>query len=76
MEASGSLKNQADNTKTIAYTVSDGSGAFERAQYQAVGDSTALTIDIDQAAWDMAFAGSYTDTVTFIVSYMDTTAHS
>lgn len=33
------------------------------------GDRTALTIDITQADWDAAYAGNYSDTVTFTISY-------
>lgn len=73
LDASGELKNQADETKTIAYAVNSADGAFESAEYQDEGDSTALTIDITQAAWDAAYAGNYSDTVTFTVSYIDTT---
>lgn len=70
LTASGTLKNRADAAKTIAYTIKDSAGAFTSAQYTAAGQETALTIDIAQAAWDAAFAGSYTDTVTFTVSYI------
>ena len=72
LTASGKLKNQADNTKTIAYTIKDASGAFTSAQYTTAGDKTDLTIDITQAAWNAAFAGQYSDTVTFTVSYINT----
>ena len=72
LTASGTLKNQADNTKTIAYTIKDANGAFTSAQYTTAGDKTDLTIDITQAAWNAAFAGSYSDTVTFTVSYINT----
>lgn len=73
LSASGKLKNEADQTKTIAYTVNSEDGAFSSKEYQNKGDSTDLTIDITQAAWDSAYAGNYSDTVTFTVSYIDTT---
>lgn len=72
LSASGTLKNQADENKTIAYTIKDGAEAFTSAEYLTAGDSTALTIDITQAAWDAAYAGQYSDTVTFTVSYVKT----
>ena len=73
LNASGTLKNQADATKTIAYTVNDANGdAFTVGTYTTAGDKTDLTIDITQAAWNAAFAGQYSDTVTFTVSYINT----
>lgn len=73
LTASGTLKNQADNTKTIAYTVNDANGdAFTVGTYTTAGEQTPLTIDITQAAWNAAFAGTYSDTVTFTVSYINT----
>ena len=72
LTASGKLKNQADNTKTIAYTIKNANGTFTSAQYTTAGQETPLTIDITQAAWNAAFAGSYSDTVTFTVSYINT----
>ena len=73
LNASGTLKNQADNTKTIAYTVNDANGdAFTVGTYTTAGDKTDLTIDITQEAWNAAFAGQYSDTVTFTVSYINT----
>ena len=74
LNASGTLKNQADRTKTIAYTIKNANGAFTSAQYTTAGQETPLTIDITQAAWNAAFAGQYSDTVTFIVSYINTVA--
>lgn len=69
LTASGELKNEADKTKTIAYTVNSKDGAFSSAKYQKKGESTDLTIDITQAAWDAAYAGDYSDIVTFTISY-------
>ena len=74
LNASGTLKNQADRTKTIAYTIKNANGAFTSAQYTTAGQETPLTIDITQAAWNAAFAGQYSDTVTFTVSYINTVA--
>lgn len=72
LNASGTLKKQADATKTIAYAINDANGPFTSAQYTTAGDKTDLTIDIAQDAWNAAFAGQYSDTVTFTVSYVKT----
>ncbi len=73
LDASGTLKNAEDDTKTIAYVVNEKEAGtqYVSGQYKAAGDATALKIDITKAAWDAAFAGSYSDTVTFTVSYVD-----
>lgn len=69
LNASGTLKNAADESKTIAYAVNDANGAFTSADYTAAGQETPLTISITKDAWNTAFAGNYSDTVTFTVSY-------
>lgn len=69
LETDGALINQADNTKTIPYTVNDENGVFSSAVYAKAGDKTDLTIHITQDDWNKAYAGSYSDTVTFTVSY-------
>lgn len=66
----GTLNNLADNTKTIPYSVEDTNGIFTTASYLKAGDSTALTIKIAQSDWNKAYAGDYSDTVTFTVSYV------
>ena len=74
------LENKADETKTLAYTIFEGKGeavtdkVFAAAFYQAVGDKTDLTINITQDDWNKAYAGKYSDTVTFTISYEDATA--
>lgn len=70
LNASSTLKNQADTSKTIAYTVSDENGPFTSTQYETAGESTKLTVNITQDAWNAAYAGNYMDTVTFTVSYI------
>lgn len=65
------LKNSADTAKVIPYTVTDGTATFASAAYTAKGDSTALKINITEADWNQAYAGSYNDTVTFTVEYVD-----
>ncbi len=71
LNASGTLKNVADAGKTIAYTVNDTNGEFTSADYTAAGQSTPLTIDITRNAWDTAFAGDYSDVMTFTISYLE-----
>lgn len=70
LKSSGALKNAEDSTKTIEYVVNSEAGVFTAAQYDAAGESTALTIDITEEAWNTAHAGQYSDTVTFTVSYV------
>ena len=71
------LENKADEEKTIAYTIFEGMGEdvteteFAAGTYQAVGDKTDLTINITQDEWNAAYAGEYSDTVTFNVEYTD-----
>lgn len=69
LSASGTLKNSKDNRKTLAYQIQDGTTAFTSATYKMAGQSTALTIHIEQKDWNAAYAGDYADTVTFTISY-------
>lgn len=71
LTASGTLKNEADADKNIPYVIriKGTEEAFTFGEYQNIGDSTDLTIDITQEAWDAAYAGDYADTVTFTISY-------
>lgn len=72
LNADGTLENQADTSKTIAYTVEDENGAaFTAAEYTAAGEETPLTINITKDSWNAAFAGDYSDIVTFTVSYVE-----
>ncbi|MCI5727348.1 MAG: hypothetical protein MR274_07565 [Clostridium sp.] len=67
----GELKNTVDETKVIPYTVKSGDTAFTFATYLAADDKTDLTINITEDDWNKAYAGDYTDTVTFEVSYIN-----
>ena len=67
----GTLNNTVDSTKVIPYTVNAGATAFTSATYLTAGEKTDLTINITQNDWNSAYAGDYTDTVTFSVSYID-----
>lgn len=71
LNASGTLKNAADESKTIAYTVNDTNGVFTSADYTVAGQSTPLTIDITANDWNTAFAGDYSDVLFFTVSYVE-----
>ena len=66
------LNNAIDNTKVIPYAIKDSTGAaFTSATYLTEGDKTELSIHITAEDWNAAYAGDYTDTVTFTVSYED-----
>ena len=66
----GELNNAIDNTKVIPYEIQDSEGtAFTSATYLTEGDKTELSIHITADDWNAAYAGDYSDTVTFTVSY-------
>ena len=66
------LNNAIDNTKVIPYAIKDSTGAtFTSATYLTEGDKTELSIHITADDWNAAYAGDYSDTVTFTVSYED-----
>ena len=66
------LNNAIDNTKVIPYVIKDSEGtAFTSATYLTEGDKTELSIHITANDWNAAYAGEYSDTVTFTVSYED-----
>lgn len=66
------LNNAIDNTKVIPYAIKDSEGAeFISATYLTEGDKTELSIHITANDWNAAYAGDYSDTVTFTVSYED-----
>lgn len=69
LKSSGTLKNKNDTSKMLAYTIRSGESAFTSASYTKAGESTALTIHITEADWAKAYAGDYTDTVEFTISY-------
>ena len=66
------LNNAIDNTKVIPYAIKDSEDAeFTSATYLTEGDKTELSIHITANDWNAAYAGEYSDTVTFTVSYED-----
>ena len=70
LDSDGELNNAIDTTKVIPYVIQDGEGnAFTAATYLTEGDKTELSIHITADDWNAAYAGDYSDTVTFTVSY-------
>lgn len=78
------LKNSADTAKVIPYTVMAqyASGAQgevyipfntngQPLEMNTAGQAFALSIEIGEEDWNKAYAGSYSDTVTFTVEYVD-----
>ena len=72
LASDGKLENSIDATKVIPYAIKDSEGtAFTSATYLTEGDKTELSIHITADDWNAAYAGDYSDTVTFTVSYED-----
>ena len=72
LTSDGELNNAIDATKVIPYAIKDSTGvAFTSATYLTEGDKTELSIHITADDWNAAYAGDYSDTVTFTVSYED-----
>ena len=72
LTSDGKLENSIDATKVIPYAIKDSTGAaFTSATYLTEGDKTELSIHITAEDWNAAYAGDYSDTVTFTVSYED-----
>ena len=72
LDSDGKLENSIDETKVIPYAIKDSEGEeFTFATYLTEGDKTELSIHISSAAWNAAYAGEYSDTVTFTVSYVN-----
>lgn len=69
VDASGKLKNTKDTSKTIPYKIMSGDKEFKSASYTENSDNTMLTLLIDKSDWDKAYAGTYTDTLVFTISY-------
>ena len=68
----GELNNSINATKVIPYAIKDSEGTeFTSATYLTEGDKTELSIHITADDWNAAYAGAYSDTVTFTVSYED-----
>ena len=64
------LKNDADTTKTIPFTLHNENGsAFTSAEFTDTNKKVQLSVHIAQSAWDAAPAGTYTGSVTFHIAY-------
>ena len=64
------LKNDADTTKTIPFTLHNQDGsAFTSAEFTDTTKKVQLSVHIAQTAWDAAPAGNYTGSVTFNIVY-------
>ena len=64
------LKNDADTTKTIPFTLHNQDGsAFTSAEFTDTNKKVQLSVHIAQTAWDAAPAGNYTGSVTFNIAY-------
>ena len=72
LTSDGKLENSIDATKVIPYAIKDSEGAaFTSATYLTEGDKTELAIHITTDDWNAAYAGEYSDTVTFTITYED-----
>ena len=72
LSSDGELNNAIDATKVIPYAIKDSEGnLFTFATYLTEGDKTDLSIHITADDWNAAYAGDYSVTVTFTVSYED-----
>ena len=84
VDTDGELNNEADDTKIIPYTVTAQYATGEVGEeympfnvkdsdltFDTAGQAFAMTIEISEDDWNAAYAGSYSDTVTFNVSYED-----
>ena len=72
LASDGKLENNIDATKVIPYVIKDSTGAaFTSATYLTEGDKTELSIHITADDWNAAYAGEYSDTVTFTITYED-----
>ena len=68
------LKHQKDKTKTLTYTINektDKETVFISADYLKAGEKTDLIIGITKEEWEKAYAGVYSNTVTFKIEYTD-----
>ena len=72
LTSDGKLENSIDATKVIPYAIKDSTGAAcTAATYLTEGDKTELSVHITANDWNAAYAGEYSDTVTFTITYED-----
>ena len=63
------LVNQADDTKTIQFTLREGGNSFTSTAFTDTTKKVQLSAHIDQKAWNAAPAGNYEGSVTFKIAY-------
>lgn len=64
------LVNNKIPSETIPYSIVSADGVeLDSAVYHSAGEKTPLFIDILPEAWKAAYAGGYSDTVVFDISY-------
>lgn len=66
-----SIQNLKDTTKIVPYELKSGGNLWSETFLVDTNKSEKLTIDIKQADWDKAYAGSYKGVITFTVAYID-----
>lgn len=87
VDTDGELNNEADDSKIIPYLVTAQFATGEVGEeympfdvndneltFDTAGQAFAMEIQITEDDWNQAYAGSYSDTVTFNVSYEDVPA--
>ena len=63
------LKTDADNIKTIPFTLHEGEKTFSSADFFDTKKQVKLSVHITEDAWNKAPADSYTGSVTFKIAY-------
>lgn len=69
-KTSSQLVNDKNNSAKISYTIHEKNGAADKLSFTETGKQY-FQIDIAQAEWDKAPAGTYKDTLTFNVGIID-----
>ncbi|EET59665.1 hypothetical protein BRYFOR_08281 [Marvinbryantia formatexigens DSM 14469] len=63
--------NLDNGEQKLPYMLCAGEERFLTADFEKEGEAVPLTVKIEEADWNRAAAGSYADTVTFRVSYVE-----
>lgn len=71
LDSDGNLDNQTDGKSVLPYKILADGQPFTFADYTETGEETDLTIAIAKEDWKKARSGSYMDTVTFTIAYID-----
>lgn len=64
------LKNDADKSKTIPFTLYEGNDPFTSADFVDKYKNVQLSVHIKQSDWNAAPAGNYKGSVTFTIDYV------